>query len=107
MTSPLTLNKLQKVLWLDVKTIKQIYTRKFGTVVEIQLIPPVSLTKIATTMKTAATATATTTTTTTTKTITKTLAQFHQLGARRKLLKARPFLFIFQNVVIYKMTKLF
>ena len=31
-----------------------------------------------------------------------TLAQFHQLGARHKLQKARPFLFTFQNVVLYK-----
>ena len=35
------------------------------------------------------------------------MAQFHQLGVSHKLQKARPFLLTFQNVVIYKMTKLF
>ena len=35
-----------------------------------------------------------------------TLALFHQLGARRKLQKARPFLFILQNVLIYKTDRL-
>ena len=34
-------------------------------------------------------------------------AQFHQFGARRKFQKAWLFLFIFQNVVIYKTTKVF
>ena len=36
-----------------------------------------------------------------------TLTQFHQLEESCKLQKARPFLLIFQNVVIYKTTKLF
>ena len=37
----------------------------------------------------------------------ETRAQFPQLVASRKLQKARLFLFLFQNVVIYKTTKLF
>ena len=37
----------------------------------------------------------------------ETLVQFHQLGAKSKLQKARLFLLIFQNVVIYKMIKRF
>ena len=35
------------------------------------------------------------------------MVQFHQLGASRKLQKARPFLLTLQNVVNYKSTKLF
>ena len=33
--------------------------------------------------------------------------QFHQVGARHKLQKARPFLYIFQNFIYYKTTGLF
>ena len=36
-----------------------------------------------------------------------TRARFHQLGARRKLQKARQFVLIFSNFVTYKMPKLF